>query len=341
MITPFSNNANAIVFGTDDNYLKYLYVSIKSIINNSVDTEVYDIVVLHTCTDTKCMDDIAKLQKENVSIRFIDMAEYIKEYSFYISKHISVATYYRIFIPEIFSKYEKVLYLDIDTLVTSNVNVLFDKDLGNNWIGAMPDITGISRGKFVYLLTALTFRDQYFNSGVMVLDIKKLRENNFTKLCLDKVVELGNKNEGHDNNLICMVCFGHVQRLDLNYNCPTNMLKDGYMTKEFFLERLPVLFGDEIEEFWIDPKIIHYEGHGPYKPWNNTDNSVLKFADKWWEVAQQTPYYEEFTKAAEAYVTPETVIDYVHPSNNRKVQNRAELHSQYLEKLRNKKRRKK
>ncbi len=82
----------------------------------------YDIVIL----EDKIKDKSKKLLLEqvkdfkNVSVRFIDISEYFnrhKDIKFYSPKIISYITrsmYNRLFIPEIFDNYEKVIYLDTE-----------------------------------------------------------------------------------------------------------------------------------------------------------------------------------------------------------------------------------
>ena len=319
MLSPAFNKDQAIVFGVDDGYLKYLYVVIKSIINNSTSTNTYDIIIFHTCTNTKYIDDICGLQKENVSIRFINVWDIIKNYNLYISRHLSIATYYRIFIPQLLSKYKKAVYLDTDVLVLGDINDLISMELNDNWLGVMPNVTSpTAKGFRHYMHPETYFRHKYFNTGVLVLDLDKLREINFTKLCLDKAQELGDTNEGHDNDLICMLCYQYVERLDLNWHCQANMIDSTTMNKEFFSSRIPSFFGTdiEVEDFWTNPKLIHYVGPGPYKPWNNRDVSWLAYTDKWWDVAKTTPYYEDFCKDLEDYKWPEKLINYIHPEKN-------------------------
>ena len=314
MISPAFDEEQAIVFGVDNKYLKYLYVLIKSIVDTSIDTEKYDIVIFHTCTDSTRMNDISNLQKENISIRFVDVWDTIKDHDLYISRHLSIATYYRIFIPQILTKYRKAIYLDTDVIVLDNINNLFNMELNGHWLGVMPNMTSPTvHGYRRYLDKKNFYRHKYFNTGVLVLDLDKLREINFTQLCLDKAVELGDTNEGHDNDLICMLCYQHVQRLDLNWHCPANMIDPTTANHEFFSRYIPFLFGDEVEDFWTNPKLIHYVGPGPYKPWNNRNSSLLMLTDKWWDVAKTTPYYEEFCKELEEYIWPDGIINYIHP----------------------------
>ena len=74
---------------------------------------------------------------KNVSLRFIDINKYFDKYKnveFYTLENISYITksmYSRFFIPKIFYNYNKVLYLDVDTLINDNLVELYQTDLEN------------------------------------------------------------------------------------------------------------------------------------------------------------------------------------------------------------------
>ncbi|MDE7489778.1 glycosyl transferase family 8, partial [Streptococcus agalactiae] len=66
--------------------------------------------------------------------------------------HITYMAYARYYIPQLIDA-EKVLYLDIDTLVVDNLDKLFEIELGDYPIAAILDGDGI-----------------HFNSGVMLIN---------------------------------------------------------------------------------------------------------------------------------------------------------------------------
>lgn len=71
----------------------------------------------------------------------------------------------------------KIIYLDADTIINGDIATLYNIDIGENEAGVIRDIR---------LRNHTYFRD-YFNSGVMLLNLKKLREtkafDNAIRLC--------------------------------------------------------------------------------------------------------------------------------------------------------------
>ena len=135
----FNNNNIAIAFASDNNYVKYLSVAIISLTDNMSKDYNYDIVILEDKIKDKSKWLLLEQVKDfkNVSLRFIDINRYFDKYKdaeFYTLKNISYITrsaYSRFFIPEIFYNYNKVLYLDVDTLINDNLVELYQTDLEN------------------------------------------------------------------------------------------------------------------------------------------------------------------------------------------------------------------
>jgi lipopolysaccharide biosynthesis glycosyltransferase len=115
--------------------------------------------------------------RKNFSLRFFDMDAILEEHGEKLrichSGTITIATYFRLFIPRIFSAYRRMLYLDCDLAVLADVAELFNGDLGGKSLGAVRDF---SAGNWEHLSAKFLLGDrwqEYFNSGVMVFDILK------------------------------------------------------------------------------------------------------------------------------------------------------------------------
>ncbi|ALL12468.1 glycosyltransferase family 8 protein [Caulobacter henricii] len=95
--------------------------------------------------------------------------------------YLNLAAYFRIMLPILVGdEVHKILYLDSDTIVMSDVSELFDLDLGGLALGAVLDVDNEAM-----------CRDHgykaYFNSGVMILDLALWRAQDLAKKCLDHV----------------------------------------------------------------------------------------------------------------------------------------------------------
>ena len=160
------------------------------------------------------------------------------------NNHISVATYFRMFIENyIDNEIDYITYLDADTICIKNPLKEINKTINNlensNFIlGAR---TEKETNKEV--LDRLGMSSKYFNAGVMVINLKKWRNENLTKLLVNEMNSLREKIVHWDQDVLNSYFDGEYLEIEesLNFN--------SFNTSEFNQE----------------VKIIHYIGSK--KPW--------------------------------------------------------------------------
>ena len=146
-------------------------------------------IIFHAiCTDL-LKDDINKLKliaekyKVYIVLYFIDKkADIIKQLDL---GNFHIATWYRIFIPYIIDC-EKILYIDADIINLASLDKIFNINIVDKFIVAVPDIdkTNDNRNKILNLKNHI-----YFNAGVLLINIKKWIENS----CSDNILEIVKK----------------------------------------------------------------------------------------------------------------------------------------------------
>lgn len=286
-ISPAFDNRNIpIIFNSDDNFVKYLSVAIQSVIKHSSDNRNYDLIILN--------QDISKQNQElllsmvtnykNFSIRFYNMDNYVYQYNvqdWFTTNHIKSAAYYRLFIPDILKNYDKAIYFDADLIATTDIAALYDISLDGNACAAVKDnyISLITQNnEFVFLNFASYAKDilkmpdlsGYFNSGVIVFNIKKINEQHTLKDFIN-VAQKNNK-YFHDQNVLNSVFNGNIKYLDATWNCQINSGKD-------FISEITLTSLQKIN-------IIHF--CSKFKPWLFN----IPYANIWWKYAKASPYYE-------------------------------------------------
>lgn len=296
----FDNHKIALVFAVDSAFLPYLYVALKSLIENSNPNSHYDICILNCGIDKNTQNNFFKeeLRTQNISIRFVDIATLVgktlieNRNLFYTSNHIKTPTYYRFFIPELFDKYERVVYLDTDMIFLNDVAQLYDIKLEGKMLAACRDL-GIyyqmqTANEFFrnYLIEKLEMKNvyNYFQAGLIIYDIKKCLNIDFTKLCLQKLSEL-KKPLLHDQDVLNSCFEDKIQFLALKYNYTWNLAIKFPDCAKCFADDIAL----EYKQAGLNPSIIHY--CDSMKPWNNP---FLEKSEFWWSYARKTPYYEHF-----------------------------------------------
>ena len=78
---------------------------------------------------------------KNISIEFVDLNYYIDSIKekLYTRDYYSKATYFRLFLPNLYPQYDKVLYLDSDIILNDDIAKLYNINIKDNLLGAVPD----------------------------------------------------------------------------------------------------------------------------------------------------------------------------------------------------------
>jgi len=216
-ISPHFKKENIpIVFISDENYVKYLSVTIASIAQNASFQKKYDIIVFGENLSAKSEEKLYALVSsfEKISLRIFDTADFLQEVdtSLFILKreNMSSAAYFRLFLPEILIAYKKCIYLDCDLVVNADLEELFATTLERNLLAVVKD-QGMGnsspedkeiRDYLIGFLKLNSYQD-YFNSGILVLNLVQMRTEQFSKkaLLVLKDEEFG-KVPFHDQTII-------------------------------------------------------------------------------------------------------------------------------------------
>jgi len=277
----FASNNNLIVMATDDNYALYSAVALQSIAENAADAQNYDIVILEDALSDETKTFLTNILQKNdaVTVRFYNMRALIEPYEamFFVRSNFTIATYYRLFIVTIFSQYERALYLDCDTVVDNDISDIFAMDFKGNLTAAVQDFILIKDERFVeYLKNGLKLSDctRYFNAGVMLFNIKGLKEYGFLEKCFEFVRE--NTAPRHQDQDV------------LNFVFQDKTL---YLDKKWNYFAAPKPFDTEPCEPEDAPCIIHFIGSK--KPWTALQTPV---SERFWHYAEKTPCYADLVR---------------------------------------------
>ena len=201
----FKDKNITVCFSSDNNYIKYLSVAIESLIEHSNENNNYDILIFEKEIKRHFKDKILfQISKhKNISVRFINIKVLANKYLSNINRtinHYNESIFYRYFIPQLLKRYNKVVYLDCDLIILDDIANLYNIDLENNSLGVVRDIEMHRwlkdrkiRQEKIDFNNNMGIKDstKYFNSGVLVMNLKKMIELNSTSklinITLDKL----------------------------------------------------------------------------------------------------------------------------------------------------------
>lgn len=179
-----SNDVISIVVASDNHYSILIAGLLKSIDLNHKSPEHIDFYIIDDGISQKFRKQLdGMVDQSRITIIWVKSKDAIpKNISIPIdSSAFPLTVYLRIFSPYVIDQsVEKLLYLDVDTIVQTDISLLWKTDLKDNFIGAIQDVAktvdcewgGIPNFKEL----GLDPKTKYFNSGVMLINPKKWRE---------------------------------------------------------------------------------------------------------------------------------------------------------------------
>ncbi|WP_168404461.1 DUF4422 domain-containing protein [Erwinia amylovora] len=296
LLPQYISNSVPVVICSDDNYAMALGGLIKSIINNASSDKNYDLVILDNGLTVKNKHRILSLIKDitNFSVRFFSVHAFDEIKDAYIRPPFTIATYSRLFIPRLFRHFEKVVFIDTDTVVESDLAELIDISMGDNLVAAVQDIVmegfvkfgniaesddGIqTAGEYLKSKLALSKPEEYFQGGIMVFNIEAMnKENIFSRL----MSELKGQSFWFlDQDIMNKVFHGRVHFLPLEWN-----VYHGNGHTDTFYPNLKFSTYSRYLKARKNPKMIHFAGEN--KPWH-TDK--VDYYDNFIKNIQGTPW---------------------------------------------------
>ena len=139
------------------------------------------------------------------------------------------ANMYRLAIPELLPDVHRAIYLDADTIVNMDIAELWQEDIGESGLAAVPDIAVLEHfgrqdevapsQSFLYTECQATV-DTVFNAGVLLMDLDRLRDRE-SNLLLEGVAFLkahAEKFEFYDNDILIAFFAQTFTHLSWHYN---------------------------------------------------------------------------------------------------------------------------
>lgn len=223
-------NTIHICIAADRNYKLPLVCLVNSIYKNS-SVQPCVIHVLYNDLSEKYRNKLVrKYINTNISFDFIDMSEINFDFHGLDMQYWTKTIFYRIMIPEIFQSLDRILYIDGDTLVLGNLSEMFNTKF--------PDNTDVAMVVDKYSWKTHIFKldiKNYFNSGMILFDLNKCRENKFADKCVRWLHDNPDKAMFPDQDAINTICDGKILRLNNMYN------KQFAPNDKIILEKNPVI----------------------------------------------------------------------------------------------------
>lgn len=273
------------IFLTINNtFAPYAACTIASIIQHANPKKYYRVIILNDGLSLRSRILLRSLVSKNCEIQFRKMTHniYLRTIIHYCARRngsgdffSSAVYYYRSFIARLFPQYDKAIYIDSDTILVKDIANLFEMDLEDCAIAAQvdPKVSDIPVFRDYVNNAVGVPSEEYVNSGVLLMNLKKLRKLHYISTMIDLINKYNADLVAPDQDYLNVILRGKIKHLDSTWNyqpCQKTLPKE--------------------------VNLVHFNLFK--KPWFYSD---IYGADLFWKAAQKTPFYPELIRGKENY----------------------------------------
>ena len=271
-----------IASSLNEYYFPYTYTMLFSLFLNNPD-EQFDIFLL---TDT--LSDHARTSLQDLASEYRSEIHFLKPDTRLLGSALQGKTEwcleasFRLTLIDLLpDDVDRVLYIDGDVAILNGITELYNMDFENSDLIAGHDLFSCGDRKQDSLLIhdkafeTIISEDSYFNSGIILYNIEKLRRKEMTKCYFESINSLDCPLPYPDQDILNYVHHGKVRYFDtMKYN---------------FQSMLAVSYngGYDSDRVRREVTILHYIDK---KPWNGGDHIHYDVENIWWDYALQTPF---------------------------------------------------
>ncbi len=249
----------SVAFTINDAYTEHLNIALYSLLKNNTKNQ-FDIYVVSRTLTQKNQSLIRKTTNhfKNAKLKILELNDQAERFSGLMLsiQHTSQETYYRYILADLFPDQEKILYLDADILVTGDVHGLYDEDIkdfylagaNDSYIANIDERGNLTKSSKYKELIGFQPNETYVNAGVLLMNLKKIRDDNIISKLFKNTIRLSDTIQFQDQDILNITMQGKIKEVENTFNYTDQDKRDG---------------GREMSEL----SIIHYTG--ATKPWKN------------------------------------------------------------------------
>ena len=282
-----------VLLAADENYADQLQITIKTTLENLNKKTRVNFIVLSNNLSNSTKLALKKLAHGLHTVEYLDLDPSVFAFC-PTNSHINKTAYYRILAPQLLAKrnIDRILYLDVDLLVRHDLTELYDAELNHNIVGAVIDTGQAFALNRLGVDPVVAANNIYFNSGILVIDIKKWNENHITEKTLNYIKHQSHLIIFHDQDALNAVLAGHVQMLHPKWNLQNSIV---------FRKHRPIneAYDQLINEAIKNSAIVHFTTH-----------------EKPWKTLSEHPYLDEYHEELNELEINRGVVNVISAANS-------------------------
>lgn len=276
-----------IVYASDDNFAEILGVSMFSLLENNKDVDNITVYVLDSGISEANKARFNDLSKQfNRKIEFISTKGVAAQLNGIKQDRGGSSQFARLFLSKLLPEtYDRVLYIDCDTIIRHNLENLYNTDFeGNVVCGVMDCISQQHRARL-----GISPDDIYINSGMMLIDLQAWKKLGIEKNIENVVEKFNGKVPYADQGIVNLALHGLIKCVHPRNNCFTVYTAFDFNDLLEFRQPSACPSSTEIAEAKADPTIAHFVTlFCMSRPWNK--GSKGPFFDEWKKYKQMGPW---------------------------------------------------
>jgi lipopolysaccharide biosynthesis glycosyltransferase len=234
-------------------------VSIVSLLETNRDADKIKIYIVNNKISQHNKQKIVNLIKTyKRDVCFVEMPDFEKVYGVsLIDQGWTVTPFARLFLTELLScEIERALYLDCDTLVMDSITNLYNTDIEDFFMAGVIDGAFEKKEK---MKIGLTDADNYFNTGVLLINIHRMRKFKIVQNFIDLISSYGKLPIPYiDQGVINATISKQMKVLPLKYNVTTQFIFSSYEAFRSYYRASPYYDKSEYMSSLSNPVIIHF-----------------------------------------------------------------------------------
>ena len=279
------NNVH-VSLNIDDKYIYPSIVFLTSLLDNRANSTFYNIHILGNnnlsmISKNKINQLIDKFGNNSVKLNYYNLEGYFKNATVH---YVSLSTYFKLHLPSLLPYLDKIIYIDGDVLNFQDLSEMYNITLKKNiyYCGITDYIDHLNELKVFWIST-----DKYINAGVLLINLKALRENSIEKKIIDFVST--HRLRFEEQTAINTICYNNTQVLPYKYNLFAYPTFDGLSKLNDQQNAKYKVSLAELNQSFNDPTLYHYVSIE--KPWQNKTTKFNRVY--WWYYAKMSGFYKE------------------------------------------------
>ncbi|WP_235312281.1 glycosyltransferase [Ligilactobacillus salivarius] len=246
----------SIALCTDENLVKHIGTLLYSVDENT--SSFVDTYIIYDNLSKKSLKKLTSLNDllSTVTVHMIKVLDKQQEKLSKIllkNNGLPVTSCYRFILADLLSSLDRIIYLDVDTLVLRDLTELWRTDLEGKFIGGVKDKLNVAQ-------KIVSERKTYFNSGMLLMDLNLFRKYDICSDLIDFAVDIAEYCEYGDQDVLNYYFMDSYEFLDTKWNCGRKFLED--REKEVGIVHfygLEKLWNNIVYSFYVRENIINME----------------------------------------------------------------------------------